>query len=79
MPSRVLAGFQKLASGENITGIGTFVPLDWTSDGAVVGGTIEMWCISLPNSTGAPAYQSSGLTFDIKSGGFSGTYTQCSP
>jgi ABC-type branched-subunit amino acid transport system substrate-binding protein len=77
MPSRVLAGFQKLASGENITGVGTFVPLDWNSDGAVVSGTIEMWCIGAP--TGAAAYQSSGLTFDIKSAAFSGMYTQCSP
>jgi len=77
MPSRILAGFQKLTSGENITGIGTFVPLEWDSDGAVVGGTIEMWCIGAPTGSAA-AYQSSGLTYDIKTGAYTGVYTQCS-
>jgi branched-chain amino acid transport system substrate-binding protein len=77
MPSKVLQGFQKLVAGENITGIGTFVPMDWNADGAVMGGTIEMWCIGAP--AGPPAYQSSGLTYDIKSGNYSGMYAQCSP
>jgi len=74
---KVLAAFQKLASGETITGIGTFGPLEWDTNGAVVGGTIEMWCIGAPTAT--PAYQSSGLTFDVKSQTFAGAYTQCGP
>ncbi len=69
--------FQKLASGETIDAIGTFGPLAWDADGAVVGGTIEMWCIG--SSSGTPTYQSSGLTFDIASQQKSGQYTQCSP
>jgi ABC-type branched-subunit amino acid transport system substrate-binding protein len=75
--TKALAAFQKLSSGEKITALGTFAPLDWDTNGAVVGGALEMWCI---NGTGAtPAYQSSGLTFDIKTQKFSGTYTQCGP
>lgn len=67
--------FQKLASGEKIKGLGTFGPLDWDANGAVVGGTLEMWCIGAPGGT--PAYQNSGLTFDIKTGMATGMYTQC--
>jgi ABC-type branched-subunit amino acid transport system substrate-binding protein len=75
--TKALAAFQKLSSGEKITAIGTFGPLEWDANGAVVGGALEMWCI---NATGAtPAYQSSGLTFDIKSQKFAGAYTQCGP
>ena len=52
-------------------------PLEWDTNGAVVGGSLEMWCI---NATGATlAYQSSGLTFDIKSQKFAGAFTQCGP
>lgn len=75
--TKVLAAFQKLAAGEKITAVGTFGPLDWDTNGAVVGGTLEMWCIDGSGAT--PAYQSSGLTFDIKAQKFSGQYTQCGP
>lgn len=75
--TKVLAAFQKLASGEAITAIGTFAPLEWNESGAVVGSTLEVWCIGAP--AGSPVYQSSGLTFDIKTQQQSGTYTQCGP
>jgi ABC-type branched-subunit amino acid transport system substrate-binding protein len=71
----ILAAFQKLVAGESITAIGTFGPLEWNEDGAVVGGTIEMWCIGAGDGT--PVYQSSGLTFDVARGTVSGEYTQC--
>jgi ABC-type branched-subunit amino acid transport system substrate-binding protein len=71
----VLAAFQKLSAGEPITSVGTFAPLEWDDNGAVVGGTIEMWCIGAGGGT--PAYASSGLTYDIKSKTESGAYTPC--
>jgi ABC-type branched-subunit amino acid transport system substrate-binding protein len=72
---QVLAAFQKLTAGDKITSVGTFAPLEWDANGAVVGGTIEMWCIS--NTTGTPAYASSGLSYNIKSQTESGTFTAC--
>jgi len=69
--------FQTLASGQAINGLGTNCPLEWDSRGIVAGGTIDMWCIG--NSGGTPVFQSSGLTFDIKSQTYTGAYTQCGP
>jgi branched-chain amino acid transport system substrate-binding protein len=71
----VQAAFQKLAAGEKITAVGTFGMLDWDANGAVQGGTLEMWCISGP--TTKPAYGSSTLLFDIKTQTKSGAYVQC--
>ena len=73
----VLPAFQKLAAGDTITAVGTFGMLDWDANGAVKGGTLEMWCIGGP--TTKPAYGSSGLYFDIKTQTQSGAYVQCAP
>lgn len=73
--TNLLAAFQKLSAGSGITAVGSFGVLDWDSDGAVKGGTLEMWCIG--GTPEKPAYQSSGLLFDIMSQSKSGTYTQC--
>jgi len=73
--TNVLAAFQKLAAGEQVTEVGTFTMLDWDQNGAVKGGTLEMWCIGGP--TTKPVYGSSGLTFDLKTQTQSGTYVQC--
>ncbi|MFO7181305.1 MAG: ABC transporter substrate-binding protein [Pseudomonadota bacterium] len=75
--TKALTGFQKLVAGERITAVGTFGPLEWDNDGAVVGGSLEMWCIGIPSST--PVYQSSGLTFDLKQQREYGEYVQCKP
>jgi ABC-type branched-subunit amino acid transport system substrate-binding protein len=73
--TNLLSAFQKLAAGTGITAIGSFGVLDWDSDGAVKGGTLEMWCIG--GTPDKPVYQSSGLLFDIMSQAKSGTYKQC--
>jgi ABC-type branched-subunit amino acid transport system substrate-binding protein len=73
--TNVLAAFQKLAAGQQVTEVGTFGMLDWDANGAVKGGTLEMWCVGGPATK--PAYQSSGLIFDIKTQVQSGTYVQC--
>jgi ABC-type branched-subunit amino acid transport system substrate-binding protein len=75
--TKILAAFQKLAAGQSITAIGTFGPAEWDTNGAVIGGTLEMWCIGATTPT--PAFQSSGLTFDVKTQQYAGTYTQCAP
>jgi ABC-type branched-subunit amino acid transport system substrate-binding protein len=73
--TNLLSAFQKLAAGSGITAVGSFGVLDWDSDGAVKGGTLEMWCIG--GTPDKPVYQSSGLLFDIMSQAKSGTYKQC--
>jgi ABC-type branched-subunit amino acid transport system substrate-binding protein len=73
--TNLLAAFQKLAAGTGITAVGSFGVLDWDSNGAVKGGTLEMWCIG--GTPEKPAYESSGLLFDIMSQTKSGTYQQC--
>jgi ABC-type branched-subunit amino acid transport system substrate-binding protein len=75
--TNILAAFQKLAGGDEITSIGTFGNLAWDANGAVLGGTLEMWCIGA--SAAKPVYASSGLMFDIKSQTKSGAYVQCAP
>jgi hypothetical protein len=67
----------RLIAAENINAIGTFVPFAWDARGAIEGGVIEVWCIASP--IGTPGYQSSGLSYDVKTGQFTGTYTRCSP
>lgn len=75
--TRALSAFQKLVAGESITAIGTFSTLAWDPDGAVLGGTLEMWCIAVAG--GKPAYQSSGLTFDLMTKKQEGSYLTCAP
>ena len=70
-----LEAFNRLGMGENINAIGTFVPYEWDERGAVVNGAIEVWCIGA--ASGTPAYESAGLTYDIKTGLLAGMYTQC--
>ena len=71
----LLPAFQKLSTGAGITAVGSFGVLDWDADGAVKGGTLEMWCIG--GTSAKPVYQSSGLLFDIMTQKESGTYKQC--
>jgi branched-chain amino acid transport system substrate-binding protein len=69
--------FGRLVAGDNINAIGTFVPMEWDEKGAVVNGTIEIWCVGIPAT--APAYGSSGLTYDIAAKTTMGVYFQCPP
>ena len=71
----VLAAFSRLAMKEPISAIGTYGPLAWGPNGAVLGGTLELWCIE--NRGGHLSYESSGLTVELATGLLQGTYTQC--
>jgi len=72
---KALDAFSRLGAGEKITAVGTFAPLEWNLKGAVVGATIEMWCIGFPANK--VDYLSSGLTYDLTTKQYQGTYTQC--
>lgn len=75
--TKARAAFQRLAAGEEITAIGTFAPLRWDENGALVSNTLEIWCIGA--SSGTPSYESSGLTYDLTTGQVAGEYRPCEP
>jgi ABC-type branched-subunit amino acid transport system substrate-binding protein len=75
--SKVLSAFRHLTETTPVTIIGTNAPLQWDSHGAILGGTIELWCIS--EAAGRSSYDSSGITFDLQLGRTEGTYVQCAP
>ncbi len=74
-PTKVLSAFQKLAAGDKIDARGTFTSLEWSDEGTVLGGTIEVWCIG--GTADKPAYQSSGLTYDLMTNEESGEFKPC--
>lgn len=71
----LLAAFSRLAAKEPISAIGTYGRLAWGPNGAVLGGTLELWCIE--NRAGRLSYQSSGLTLELATGQLTGEYKQC--
>lgn len=73
--SNVLAAYSHLAMKQPISAIGTFGPLAWGANGAVLGGTLELWCIS--SAGGRLSFESSGLTLDLARGQLQGAYVQC--
>jgi branched-chain amino acid transport system substrate-binding protein len=73
--TNLLPAFQQLTKGAGITAVGSFGVLDWDANGAVKGGTLEMWCIG--GTADKPVYESSGLNFDIMSQQQTGQYNQC--
>ena len=76
----MLNAFSHLGAGESISARGTFGALAWDPKGAILGGSIEMWCIGLTGAAPpAAVYQTSGLTYDIETTMKLGAYTQCAP
>jgi len=73
--SKTLSAFRSLAEGTPISVIGTTAPLRWDSRGAVVGGTIALWCIS--EVAGKPTYGTTGVRSDLATQTFQGDYVQC--
>jgi ABC-type branched-subunit amino acid transport system substrate-binding protein len=64
-----------LAGGTSITPIGTFSPLSWDGQGAILGGTLEIWCIGTVG--GRASYGSSGLTYDLETQTSAGAFAPC--
>ena len=75
--SKVLSAFRHLTEATPITIIGSNAPLQWDSHGAILSGTIELWCIS--EIAGRSSYDSSGVTYDLQLGRTEGAYVQCPP
>lgn len=73
--STVLSAFRHLTEAAPISIIGTSAPLVWNDHGAIMGGTIELWCISV--ISGRANYDSSGITYDLQLDSTEGTYVQC--
>jgi hypothetical protein len=73
--STAIGAFARLTMKQPISAIGTFGPLEWGANGAVMGGTIELWCIE--NRAGRVGFQSSGLTVELSTGTLEGSYRQC--
>jgi hypothetical protein len=67
--------FQTLASAGHIALQGTFTLMHWDSNGDIVGGTMQVWCVA--TSSGTPAFAPSGRTLDLASMQITGAYTQC--
>ncbi len=67
--------FQALANGGHIALQGTFTLMHWDSNGDMLGGTLQVWCVA--TSSGTPAFAASGRNLDLTSMQISGTYTQC--
>jgi branched-chain amino acid transport system substrate-binding protein len=74
-PIMANAAFQALTNAGHITLQGTFTLMHWDKNGDVVGGTLQVWCVS-PNG-GMPTFAASGRTLDLTSGSLNGTYVQC--
>lgn len=74
-PTDLLLAFSKLGAGDNINAIGTYVPYEWDERGAVINGTIEIWCVA--SGTPMNTYSSAKLYYDIKTGKTDGAYTPC--
>jgi ABC-type branched-subunit amino acid transport system substrate-binding protein len=66
--------FQALAASGHIALQGTFTLMHWDNNGDIVGGTLQVWCVS---QTGGEAFAASGRNLDLTSGEITGTYVQC--
>lgn len=67
--------FQALASAGHIALQGTFTLMHWDSNGDMLGGTLQVWCVA--TSSGTPRFAASGRSMDLTSMQITGTYTQC--
>jgi len=74
--SRALYGWMgAMINGDPVTSIGTFARMTWDDNGSKNAGLVEVWCI---NGTGTnPIFASSGLTYDVATQQYGGSYTQC--
>jgi branched-chain amino acid transport system substrate-binding protein len=58
----VLKAFRPLQDGEKVSINGTYGPFTWNERGAVLGGTLEVWCI---DDDAPRSFVSAGLTYNL--------------
>jgi ABC-type branched-subunit amino acid transport system substrate-binding protein len=75
--TQLLGGFSELGRGAAIDAVGTIGRLKWSDAGAMLGGALDVWCVGMPGGT--PAFQSSGLTYDLGAAAYAGKFEQCAP
>jgi hypothetical protein len=70
--------FQALATARHIALQGTFTLMHWDGNGDIVGGTLQVWCITAgsPGGDAGPsfAFVDSGRDYDITTSKFTGMY-----
>jgi hypothetical protein len=77
-PTMAGGALQQLMGAGHITLQGTFTVMHWDANGDIVGGTMQVWCVS-PGSGAMPkpAFGDSGRHLDLVTNQISGSYTQC--
>lgn len=65
-----------LLRGQPIRALGSFSPLRWDERGALVEGTVEVFCLAAVG--GEPVFASSGVRYDVATDTTRGTFTPCS-
>jgi ABC-type branched-subunit amino acid transport system substrate-binding protein len=74
-PADLAAAQDTLLYGQAIRALGSFSPLRWDERGALLEGTVEVFCLAAAG--GAPAFASSGLSYDVATGRARGTFSPC--
>jgi branched-chain amino acid transport system substrate-binding protein len=64
-----------LTAGQPYTLVGSFGPLSWGPNGAILGGKLEVWCVEYTASR--PSFAHGGVYVDLADGLIRGMYTQC--
>ncbi|MET0391459.1 MAG: hypothetical protein ABW321_36125, partial [Polyangiales bacterium] len=67
--------FSHLVAGSPVSVTGTFGPLAWGANGAILGGNLELWCIGKGEER--LRFESSPMALDLLTGILRGDYVQC--
>jgi ABC-type branched-subunit amino acid transport system substrate-binding protein len=74
-PANLSTAQDALLSGQAIRALGSFSPLRWDERGAVLEGTVEVFCLAAVG--GEASFASSGLSYDLASGRARGMFSPC--
>jgi len=74
-PANLAIAQDTLLQGQAIRALGSFSPLRWDERGALLEGTVEVFCLAAAG--GEPAFASSGLSYDVATGRARGTFSPC--
>lgn len=69
------AAQEELLRGRAIRALGSFAPLRWDDRGALVEGSVEVFCLAADG--GEPVFKSSGLSYDVASAETLGVFKPC--
>jgi len=75
-PANLTSAQDALLRGQPIRALGSFSPLRWDERGALLEGTVEVFCLAAVG--GEPTFASSGLSYDVATGRPRGMFSPCS-